>query len=420
METRKNRQAVQGKQRKLNLIVLGGAAAVAAMIYLIWANLGGNDPSADKQADTNRSNVQTTAYAGASPNKKDFALRNYIIPGSDTEAIKDEQISNLDARLLELARNEIYARHGYVFKREDLNAYFHTKSWYKEDSEYRQEVSAVEKENLAQIQRYEGLVKGNGLKHEADFDRHIRSYRSLDEDNDDFKQLRSLVDLDGDGNLDRMELLIQESPVDADITEWTLKVNEATLQGDTPGMLPYVQIVDLDTRDPYLEFAFQDYGMAGDYSTHFYYYDGHTIQPMSEYGLAGFMADASLIDGKGHVKGAEEIRTFQTWFRETAYALDKNHQLQQVKQDFYPMEPATKLVLKQNLSLLASPDDTVSSVKLKKGETVYFAGIDDNDRVRLDDAQGVVGWLRLDEKQNQLYGTKTDITDVFDGTLQYD
>lgn len=30
-----------------------------------------------------------------------------------------------------LARNEIYARHGYIFKNQDLQEYFGSKSWYR-------------------------------------------------------------------------------------------------------------------------------------------------------------------------------------------------------------------------------------------------------------------------------------------------
>ena len=30
-----------------------------------------------------------------------------------------------------IARNEIYARHGYIFNDPDLKAYFSKKSWYK-------------------------------------------------------------------------------------------------------------------------------------------------------------------------------------------------------------------------------------------------------------------------------------------------
>jgi hypothetical protein len=37
---------------------------------------------------------------------------------------------------LRLLRNEIYARHGYVFKSQDLNEYFEKQSWYKENPQF--------------------------------------------------------------------------------------------------------------------------------------------------------------------------------------------------------------------------------------------------------------------------------------------
>ena len=37
---------------------------------------------------------------------------------------------NLSKEKLALARNEIFARHGYIFKEEPFKSYFESKSWY--------------------------------------------------------------------------------------------------------------------------------------------------------------------------------------------------------------------------------------------------------------------------------------------------
>ncbi|ONI46333.1 hypothetical protein AN642_03160 [Epulopiscium sp. SCG-B10WGA-EpuloA2] len=56
---------------------------------------------------------------------------DYILPTSNIEYLTSEHITNLEPDSLRLARNEIFARHGYIFQSEELLSYFHTKSWYQ-------------------------------------------------------------------------------------------------------------------------------------------------------------------------------------------------------------------------------------------------------------------------------------------------
>ena len=55
---------------------------------------------------------------------------DYIIPGTDSRYITEADLVHLSAYDILLARNEIYARHGYIFNNEELDAYFRSKSWY--------------------------------------------------------------------------------------------------------------------------------------------------------------------------------------------------------------------------------------------------------------------------------------------------
>lgn len=52
----------------------------------------------------------------------------YILPHSDTKKLTDSDLSELSEKQLELARNEIYARHGRKFKTDYLQEYFNSKS----------------------------------------------------------------------------------------------------------------------------------------------------------------------------------------------------------------------------------------------------------------------------------------------------
>jgi hypothetical protein len=72
----------------------------------------------------------------------------YIFPYSDEEKLTSADIAALSVTELRLARNEIYARHGYLFKSEDLQQYFTNKSWYKQDSSYDGVLNTIEKYNV--------------------------------------------------------------------------------------------------------------------------------------------------------------------------------------------------------------------------------------------------------------------------------
>lgn len=73
-----------------------------------------------------------------------------------TKPITDEMLEGLfkeDARKL---RNEIYARHGKIFKDKDLKRYFSSFDWYKPDPQYSDKVlNEIEKQNAASIFNYE-------------------------------------------------------------------------------------------------------------------------------------------------------------------------------------------------------------------------------------------------------------------------
>lgn len=54
----------------------------------------------------------------------------YLFPGSDSAYIDPEELSGCTDSQLAYIRNEIFARHGYIFKTDKYNNYFESKSWY--------------------------------------------------------------------------------------------------------------------------------------------------------------------------------------------------------------------------------------------------------------------------------------------------
>jgi hypothetical protein len=80
---------------------------------------------------------------------------DYIFP-SNRKYISESQLQHYSKDEVALIRNEIYARHGYVFKRKDYQNYFASKPWYKVNSKFSENLfNVIEKENIKIIRAYE-------------------------------------------------------------------------------------------------------------------------------------------------------------------------------------------------------------------------------------------------------------------------
>jgi len=68
-------------------------------------------------------------------------------------------LENKDEWELRIMRNEIFARHGYIFKLPELRDYFMKQSWYVPVSEdVTNSLTPLEKENIELIKRYEEFI----------------------------------------------------------------------------------------------------------------------------------------------------------------------------------------------------------------------------------------------------------------------
>jgi len=83
------------------------------------------------------------------------ASSDYIIPDSDIRVLSGADIDYLTRGELRLARNEIYARHGYVFQSDDLREYFSKKAWYTPNYSYNGSLNNIERHNVDLIKARE-------------------------------------------------------------------------------------------------------------------------------------------------------------------------------------------------------------------------------------------------------------------------
>lgn len=90
----------------------------------------------------------------------DEGSSEYIFQDSDSRRLKKSDLKGMSKKDLKLARNELYARHGYIFKDKNLAKYFETKSWYtgmikSEDFKDTERFNDIEIANRNLILEYE-------------------------------------------------------------------------------------------------------------------------------------------------------------------------------------------------------------------------------------------------------------------------
>ena len=94
-----------------------------------------------------------------------FEMDSYVFPNSDTQSLQDSTMSDtsLTEEMCILGRNEIYARHGYVFSDDQLMEYFLLQEWYLPSAPIgdmsKLNLSNTEKKNVAHLEALETAFK---------------------------------------------------------------------------------------------------------------------------------------------------------------------------------------------------------------------------------------------------------------------
>lgn len=79
----------------------------------------------------------------------------YVIADSSSRLISKQELYGMTEHEVCIARNEIYARHGYIFQTEQYNEYFKNFDWYHPTTTTLPTLSEIESENAKVIAAYE-------------------------------------------------------------------------------------------------------------------------------------------------------------------------------------------------------------------------------------------------------------------------
>lgn len=133
------------------------ALSLILTIILVFAGLklidnpGGAEASATSKNQNSAVNKQEN-----SSEINNGGSDGYVLINSHKEKLSEDDVKNLDLCYLMIARNEIYARHGYVFKDTQLQKYFESKDWYSKDKSFNGSIkNSIEQHNIQLIREAE-------------------------------------------------------------------------------------------------------------------------------------------------------------------------------------------------------------------------------------------------------------------------
>ncbi len=121
----------------------------------LFTDIRGNESDKEFTEEENESDKEFIEEKEHSDTDKEDT--DYILPDADTRVYPLKELKKLSKNKLRLARNEIYARHGYIFNDEELSVYFLGKSWYvpRRKDIKSSDFNKYELKNIRQIQKCE-------------------------------------------------------------------------------------------------------------------------------------------------------------------------------------------------------------------------------------------------------------------------
>ncbi|MBZ0201420.1 MAG: YARHG domain-containing protein [Ignavibacteria bacterium] len=131
-------------------------------LSFIGAICSKSDDSATNDQKKKDQEMQKNSEGSLSNSNNSAGSNSSIYPQASDKLLTSDDVSNLDAWELKIMRNEIYARHGYIFKTEEMKSYFGSQKWYSPRYENVDDrLTDVEKKNIALIKRYESRLGNN-------------------------------------------------------------------------------------------------------------------------------------------------------------------------------------------------------------------------------------------------------------------
>ena len=105
---------------------------------------------------TKSDNAKRAEGSNSSSSKSDEGRNNgFIFPHSSQRKLTVDEVTGLGGDVAQDAINEIYARHGYVFKTKSIQKYYESQSWYHKNYNFSEsDISEIESYNIGLLRKY--------------------------------------------------------------------------------------------------------------------------------------------------------------------------------------------------------------------------------------------------------------------------
>lgn len=333
-----------------------------------------------------------------------YDANQYILVNSNISPLEDYQLMNLSDNQLWIARNEIYARHGRIFKNAYLNSYFNSCSWYHPEEGKTEvadsELSQIEKDNLQRI-----LAAEQAYKEAHPYPQQYKTNTEIS------------IPLTGATGMNKDYKVSYITSVD-EAWNYTsiLKIN-----GETYDLFEYVPlqdpaqdvfyITDLAEDNYYpndgLEIAILDNGPSDDPITYFFKYDEELVYvgyipgfPFKDYGNGITNKDqATGLNGFTYQNGV--FGTVTTDLIETAY-IEKYYwynssdwMFKEMDLGLYTYKWNEVHELYVELPVYFSMDENSPTIIMKPQDEVYFIKTDNKEWIFIRSKDGVEGYIHV-------------------------
>lgn len=137
-------EAIKEKSGSIKKWIFGGVAVVAVIGLTVLLTVFFSKGNSGNEETGKAQNQTANAVESATPEPTEAVTptpeatavpteapdMSYVLAESNTKYLKNADVKGMSKANLRLARNEIYARHGYIFSDGELTAFFEKKAWY--------------------------------------------------------------------------------------------------------------------------------------------------------------------------------------------------------------------------------------------------------------------------------------------------
>lgn len=320
----------------------------------------------------------------------------YIFPTSSIFPLDPMMLKEFSDNNLQIARNEIYARHGRQFANGYLQEYFNRCTWYEGEippQEFQESVlSQVERDNIK-------LLSAAEKEYERQHP-YPKSYQMSENVSED---------LNGDGTADTINCRVIEQEngeilCTITINDETWDANELVRseleEGMTDSIWNFFYVTDIQESDGLLEIALLDNGPSEDPITYFFRYDGalSCIGLVPGFPFADMNGGRNGFNGYGGITGRAPMDLLETAFLQYNCRYDGVRILDSETAWYeYDYLLSRSHTLYEDLPVYCEREETSAMTVIPAQEEVFFLGTDGEQWILVKGRDGSRGYMLVED-----------------------